>query len=157
MRYGEIYRINTPKGAYIGQALGWATGRWSQHLRLLRAGNHHNALLQKSYDEFGVRSLDFTVLETGVEEGELSEREYEHNIKHDNCFSALPRKVVTEKKRAIIWELIKSGRAYRKIAEEHGVALGTVSNIKQTHATMYNDKHYNHPIAYEQVERAAKP
>lgn len=132
MRYGEIYKIETPGGVYIGQCVGWATGRWSQHLRLLRAGRHHCAALQESYTDGGISSFAFSVLEAEVPEEELDDREFHHQTKHEGrCISMPPWKAVRHQKQMAILDRIKQGIPYRRIADEFDVSLGTVGNVKK--------------------------
>lgn len=50
-------------GIYVGQT-DVPKKRWGHHLRHLRAGNHHNVMLQRCFDKYGEASLSFEVLET---------------------------------------------------------------------------------------------
>lgn len=55
--------LNTETGKwYVGQAVD-IERRWGRHLRELKYGYHHNAILQKSYDKHGPDAFSFVLLE----------------------------------------------------------------------------------------------
>ncbi len=70
-----IYCINFCGGSfkYIGQTKVFEN-RLRQHLRILKTNTHHNSILQKSFNKYGIDLLIFTILETCTEK-ELSSRE----------------------------------------------------------------------------------
>jgi group I intron endonuclease len=63
-------------GRYVGASLD-IEERWRQHRGMLRAGEHHAARLQAAYDEHGLASLVFSVIEELAEPVLLPLREAE--------------------------------------------------------------------------------
>lgn len=73
-----IYKITcaTDKvlhGIYVGQT-DVPKKRWGHHLRHLRAGDHHNVMLQRCFDKYGEASLSFEILDTCTAES-VTDRE----------------------------------------------------------------------------------
>lgn len=64
----------------------------------------------------------------------LDEREYAQQLLHADCISAPPLKVVDAIKRRKIYDRIKEGVPYRRIAAEFSVSNGTVGNVKQQYS-----------------------
>lgn len=137
MRFGEIYAIRCGAGTYIGSALGYATRRWAEHLRLLRAGRHHCLKLQAAFDESGVTSFSFSVLFEGIAECDLRAIEYEQTIALAGI-NALPAAEVRKDKQRAVCLDIQSGIPYRKIASKYGISLGTVAAIKAKYRVAAN-------------------
>jgi hypothetical protein len=60
---GGIYRISGPGGkVYIGSSED-VPFRWNRHQTLLRAGRHHNNILQRAWDKHGEDAFTFEVVE----------------------------------------------------------------------------------------------
>lgn len=77
-----VYRIlNTVNGkCYVGQASNYEQ-RISGHFAALKKGKHTNHLLQAAYDEYGVDAFNVTVIESGISDYALCDRE-RHWIAH---------------------------------------------------------------------------
>ena len=76
MNTKAIYMIkcNDNDGFYIGSSKNiWS--RFSYHLYNLRKGNHTSYLLQKSFNEYGEKSINMIVLEFVSDISVLKERE----------------------------------------------------------------------------------
>ena len=59
-----IYQIqskNKPNRVYIGSAIK-VYKRWSEHIKLLRLGEHGNVKLQRHYNKYGESDLQFSIL-----------------------------------------------------------------------------------------------
>lgn len=71
-----IYEIRcTANGVrYIGSATD-IDRRWGEHLRELRGGRHANDRLQKAWRKYGEAAFEWTLLEHGIPESDLVERE----------------------------------------------------------------------------------
>lgn len=71
-----IYRIlNTVDGkCYVGQASHYEQ-RIAQHFAALRKGKHKNYLLQAAYDQYGVEAFRVTIIEDGIPDYSLCDRE----------------------------------------------------------------------------------
>lgn len=130
MRYGEIYKIETPKHIYIGQALGVSISRWFCHLKSLKQQKHSNKVLQGNYRKYGITSFKFSIIESGIKEENLSEREiyWTEKLKGIN---RLPSKYVSFKKKAVIIKELnrKKRENFRSLSKKYGVSLGTLSKI----------------------------
>lgn len=70
-----IYLITCAKSGalYVGQTSSNFLQRWTEHIRLLRKGRHHNVALQAAYKQYGVNSLGFMVVEAAP--GNLCKKE----------------------------------------------------------------------------------
>lgn len=63
MAKSGIYAIVSPSGKmYIGSSQD-IPKRWEQHRNALRGGYHHNRMVQRAYNKYGMDALRFTVLE----------------------------------------------------------------------------------------------
>ena len=74
-----IYQIqskNKPNRVYIGSAIK-VYKRWSEHIKLLRLGEHGNVKLQRHYNKYGESDLQFSIL-LGCDKEDL--------IKNEQCF-----------------------------------------------------------------------
>lgn len=57
-----VYTITSPSGkVYVGSAVSFRR-RWAQHINHLRAGKHHNRMLQRAHDKYGAYALVFAVV-----------------------------------------------------------------------------------------------
>jgi group I intron endonuclease len=70
--YAIVNRLNGK--AYIGSS-NHVQERWSTHRLDLRLGRHHSSHLQRAWHKYGADTFDFIVLEDGVVEADLFDRE----------------------------------------------------------------------------------
>jgi hypothetical protein len=71
-----IYKISIGDFYYIGKSVD-TFSRWSSHYTLLKLNKHHSPELQSKFNELGVASLTFSILEYVS----LTEYKKEHQIK----------------------------------------------------------------------------
>ncbi len=71
-----IYKIENQitKDCYIGSSINFAYRKWI-HLKRLREGKHHSAILQNSWNKHGEESFSFSILEIVDDENTLINRE----------------------------------------------------------------------------------
>jgi hypothetical protein len=62
IRLSGIYKITIGEYYYIGKSLS-IYDRWQGHYTKLKQGTHHSPELQSKYNELGVTSLTFSILE----------------------------------------------------------------------------------------------
>lgn len=74
---GGIYRITGPGKVYIGSSED-IPFRWKRHRALLRAGRHHNNVLQRAWGKCGADAFTFEVVERIEFAGELVPAEQRH-------------------------------------------------------------------------------
>jgi len=89
-----IYQISMSgsKRCYIGSSKGLG-GRLRRHAEKLVEGKHHNVKLQRAWDEHGSHRFVFRIVEQGLHETQLSEREQfwiDHYKAADIGFNILP-------------------------------------------------------------------
>lgn len=72
---GYIYGIknNLNEKWYVGQSIYYPTKRWYHEIRGDK--NHGSMAISKAINKYGVDNFSFTILEEGVEEDKLDERE----------------------------------------------------------------------------------
>jgi len=73
-----VYQISISGKRYVGSTVGTFKERWRTHLSSLKCGNHHNAALQKAYNESKTEEVIFSILEIieDKEQAILSEQKY---------------------------------------------------------------------------------
>ena len=73
---GTIYKITNQKNGlvYIGQTVQTFKRRMRSHISHLQAGTHHNELLQRAYNKYGIDAFSFEIVET-CDKDILDERE----------------------------------------------------------------------------------
>lgn len=78
LKQSGIYQIvNTVNGkCYVGSSVN-ITGRWGQHLHMLRAKKHKNQKLQNAWSKYGEGAFEFVILEH-CQESELIATEQRH-------------------------------------------------------------------------------
>ena len=62
IKLAGIYKISIGEYYYIGKSLS-IYDRWQSHYTKLKVGNHHSPALQLKFNELGVTSLTFSILE----------------------------------------------------------------------------------------------
>lgn len=63
IKLAGIYMIKIGDYYYIGKSLDILSSRWQTHYTLLKLNKHHSPLLQEKFNEFGVISMTFSILE----------------------------------------------------------------------------------------------
>lgn len=73
---GVVYALKNSKTNqfYIGSATKFVV-RKRNHLSLLRRNKHHNPILQRSYNKYGLDVFEFSLLETNISNNLLLQRE----------------------------------------------------------------------------------
>lgn len=71
-----IYRITHKASGttYVGSTVN-VKKRWRTHKSQLRRGNHDNPYLQAAWDKYGAKAFEWAILEDGLADGDLTERE----------------------------------------------------------------------------------
>lgn len=62
IKLATIYKIQIDEYYYLGCSID-SFSRWQSHYTLLKMNKHHSPLLQKKFNELGVTSLTFSILE----------------------------------------------------------------------------------------------
>jgi len=135
-----IYQIiHEPTGfSYIGQTINTRFTRWQQHHIRLIENRHHSAAFQKLWNEANEDEWLYKVLESNIPFELSNEREYYHfSIFEGKTLNGVTPGAATENTHHLIAEeLMKSKpKTYRVLAEEYGVAIGTVGNINRKYVT----------------------
>lgn len=125
----EIKNINTGN-SYIGTSFNGFFARLGQHINVLLKNEHFNKKLQKEWNESDFCDWSFRILEYDISQQSAKSKE-EFWIKKLGSLNLHKKscKEIREEKMLHIALDLRRGLSYRKIAEEHGVALGTVGGI----------------------------
>lgn len=91
-RQHVVYLLTINDVPYIGQTINFRT-RKRDHLCLLRRGVHHNYQLQEAFNKYGSDAVGFRILESGISNDDIRQREQDWIMKHDainNGFNLAP-------------------------------------------------------------------
>ncbi len=133
-----IYKIENQKtgNCYIGSSKN-PIGRWKSHLRMLQDNRHHQNI-QKEWNDSQISDWTFCILKL-VPRSMRAETEHFYFKKFKPQLNGDRDKFVCIERKDIVREQILYDIAakvpYRKICVKHGVALGTITAIKQQNQT----------------------
>jgi len=142
---GVVYAIRNRKTnkVYIGSTLGDVKPRWKQHIRKLMARKHSEAM-QTDWNATTEEDWQFTVLEADIPndlrglvetywiqrfDSANPEKGYNTVKQYMRRWNSRRARKMEETMGAVV-QMLKDGKTYRSIAEETGISVGTVSNIK---------------------------
>lgn len=130
---GYVYEIrHIPSNlAYVGASKQPGYSRLGDHIRLLKNGQHWSKEFQQAWDN-DLPNWVFRILEECENKNLRTRERYWIKLRKGTVNVARPREITRERRKEIR-EAIASGKTYRQVAEEFGVARGTVG--KAVHET----------------------
>lgn len=179
---GTIYKIMNQKNGliYIGQTVQTFKRRMRSHISHLQAGTHHNELLQRAYNKYGIDVFKFEIIETCDKEI-LDERErywinFYDSTNHAKGYnfesggnvlkkhspetiqkfihsSRGKNNKLTKEQVAEIKKSIINGSSFKEISKEYGVTISCVYRIKNLENWQYVAPEFNDKLIATDTSR----
>jgi group I intron endonuclease len=128
----QIFNRITNK-CYIGSTLNSPLLRWKDHIKRLTFG-YHNTKFQTAWNEYGITSWDFRIIEENIPEHLQFEKEQEWFDKFDCVYNGtdkIQRLHMKNNKITQVLLLIREGVTYREISKQTGMSLGYITKTNQ--------------------------
>lgn len=125
--------------AYVGLTTIIPASRWAQHISLLQRKEHYNQIFQAVWNQSKLTDWIFSILEEfealSVVEAKRKESLHLSQIEKHLLLNFPKKETKTQQVFDEVLRRISIGEKYIKISQELGIAIGTISNIKNRRLT----------------------